>query len=381
MEKSRFLNLLVLIVIFTPEIISILTDLMSIEISSTLLSNFIATLILLLIFSLGSFRMSKPGFAELFIIVSVPVVMVFGIIFTEFSDYSEKKLYWVLAFIVGPMVLLSLARSVIRWGADYTLEKDFLIHSLGLFLVYFFAIVFLGTADVDGRLSVPGLANPIYLSRAIGAILVIIGACGWKIFGPWVTMPLLLIGLVLLFYVGARSPIIALGIALIYYHVRKFSVLLFSVVVLALLILVIPFASSSYIFETNFFSIFHRLDIYKAWYSNMIVSPWFDILFGSGIGTSGARLYEIDSEFYPHNLLLEITLEFGVVGLVLLCFWIYSFLKKCASKLIVSLFLFFFVFSMSSGDIPTNAPLFLVLFTGVLLGMNGTNRRYASTIR
>jgi len=83
--------------------------------------------------------------------------------------------------------------------------------------------------------------------------------------------------------------------------------------------------------------------------------------FITGIGVGNWQLNSPRSLQYPHNSILEIFVEMGVVistAMIILFFW---FVLKFKDSLTLLLFLLFFLFSMFSGSIVDNRGIFFVV--------------------
>lgn len=109
-----------------------------------------------------------------------------------------------------------------------------------------------------------------------------------------------------------------------------------------------------------------RIDFWKKavllWYE----SPWI----GHGIGSFPIYYENNDDRAYPHNLILELLAEFGIIGLVLFgalvfsCVYRMSFSRMRKDPILLCAFLLFLntlINSMSSGDLADNRNLFMAL--------------------
>lgn len=92
--------------------------------------------------------------------------------------------------------------------------------------------------------------------------------------------------------------------------------------------------------------------------------------FGHGIGSFGLLYSSQDIRYYPHNIILEIGVEAGLIGVALflggVCYAVWVILCSDASDMTLQGFtLAFFVFmltnAMVTGDISTNRTLFVAL--------------------
>ena len=98
-------------------------------------------------------------------------------------------------------------------------------------------------------------------------------------------------------------------------------------------------------------------------------------VYGNGLGSWGPMILGLQERHYPHNIIIEILFELGILGLI---FSIYLFRYLFNWKTLYlsnSLAIYFFLLSMSSGDIPGNNFLFLSIF---LVYYN--HRKYSDSI-
>jgi O-antigen ligase len=113
----------------------------------------------------------------------------------------------------------------------------------------------------------------------------------------------------------------------------------------------------------------------EAW-SHFLAHPVF------GLGT-GSFQHIAPTDFYPHNLLLEIGVELGLVGLIIVAgFLVTAWLATARARIlpgparlqaavVTALFSSAVVNAMFSGDIQTNANLWLVAGLALGLAMRG----------
>lgn len=90
-----------------------------------------------------------------------------------------------------------------------------------------------------------------------------------------------------------------------------------------------------------------------------------------GIGTGGYAAISTNDLLYPHNIVLEVASELGVVGLLALAAFVFSVIVRLLrvlasggesagwSGLLLTLFVFALVNAQFSGDVPYNSGLFL----------------------
>ena len=86
-------------------------------------------------------------------------------------------------------------------------------------------------------------------------------------------------------------------------------------------------------------------------------------LFGVGIGLF-QKDYSFASELarYPHNIILEILCEFGLIGITTFTIFILKIISKIKKvpNFLICLFTFYFVNSLLSGDIVGNLEVFVI---------------------
>lgn len=110
-----------------------------------------------------------------------------------------------------------------------------------------------------------------------------------------------------------------------------------------------------------------RIDFFFASVDFWLQKP----ITGHGIGSYALLYFGEDSQHYPHNLLLEIGVELGLIGLVIMSsllvlvvswlFWQYITRDNRESVLLLSLFIYMFLNTMITGDMSINRDLFLIL--------------------
>ena len=249
-------------------------------------------------------------------------------------------------------------------------------------------------------------SNYIALARISGvALLAIFGlfleeAKGWTVKGGLVAVGFLLFWALMV--AGARGPVIAFVISVLVYlfgSVRLSQGVRFNRFALNLGIAVVIIAVFIVIFANqigieviiNRFTVFfqeegggtsasQRWNYYDRAIELLKMSPFF----GAGTGAFGVEYYGEDLRAYPHNILLELWAENGLLGLMLMLVMIgytlgirivrLPFLKAQESVIIrclVVLGCFMLFNSMLSGDINDNRLLF------TFLALNGTALSFA----
>lgn len=109
-----------------------------------------------------------------------------------------------------------------------------------------------------------------------------------------------------------------------------------------------------------------RADLFATGIYYWLQAPFF----GHGIGSFGLLYSGQDIRYYPHNIILEIGVEAGIIGVALfvgaVCYAVWAILRSDARDVVLQgLTLAFFTFmltnAMVTGDISTNRTLFVAL--------------------
>lgn len=286
-----------------------------------------------------------------------------------------EKVIFITYTIVVPLALLH-AAYFFRPAAPGTLallEASLYRHAVPILWVISLCLVLLGKSNDNGRLTLPGIENTIWVSRFVGVLSVVVFCSAarraWRQPLQMVTLALALFGMVL---VGSRAPLLALMVVLVVYHYRhsgKSSALLVLALVAAVLV-VAYFTIGGYVFDTGFYSLYDRLDILSAFdgFSGFPVG-------GFGVGSFGIITTGIDYLFYPHNLMAEVFFEQGFLGLALLLVLVVIVVRDFQFDLRGYLLIYYFVNSLGSGDIPSNNDFFIMVFLCALPLAQGQYRR------
>ena len=232
---------------------------------------------------------------------------------------------------------------------------------IGLFFIF-------STPYLDGRLMLPGIENPIWVSRFAG-VLFLLQAMQWRVGNRKILCLTYLIFLgVILFLGGSRAVALSLMVALIVVGVQsqqKLRIFFLLLLLLGVTSLGYFLGSNSYAFDTNFYSLSYRQVALSNSIEAILHRPWI----GYGLGSSGIVLYGEDVFSYPHNLLFEVLLETGVFGFLVLFIPVGIIVRSGRGSPDVAVLLVFLgLNSMSSGDLVGNAALFYTI-------------AYASTLR
>ncbi|WP_160714450.1 hypothetical protein [Chitinophaga solisilvae] len=243
------------------------------------------------------------------------------------------------------------------------LEKKFLLYSYCLIWFAFFAFLLFRVRDETGRYSIPGLNNPIWFSRFIGMLMIVLLYCE-KPTNKNVVLYFssILIALFLMFAGGSRGPLLAVIITYCFiksYLVSKKKIILILTLIVLLILIGFKFVGG-YLFETNFYSLSERVNLV-----GLFSSLKFDYLKGNGIGSYSISFFGKDVVQYPHNVFLELFIENGIIGVLIFIVVMGIFFKKFQPNIITFLCFFYFLSSLPSGDIPGNNNLYILLYLSI----------------
>lgn len=190
---------------------------------------------------------------------------------------------------------------------------------------------------------------------------------------------------VLLILTGARGPIVFCCICIIAYFMSKkknkslyhinINKPLYSLFVLSFVLFIVIFISKYY--DDALFELMERtmyrlsvlikgvlgmddLDISSSEREIYIIKSWkvitsspVNFLFGTGAGSFGVELFNTDVIGSPHNVILEVWLEFGLVGLLLFSLLLYLMLfrRKSCGNITMYVIIYLFLNLMKSGSL------------------------------
>ena len=198
----------------------------------------------------------------------------------------------------------------------------------------------------------------IYLSLAENVGLVFLSLCLSRkyIFSVFWDYFLMIVSLLLLFALSARGPLFfVLLIVFLNYITHSFKVslsinkrifLVYVISFIAIIFVSVFYWDSLFVILKN---TFFRINIFFESFFNpknmqdssislrielldkafrTIFSNYNSFLFGKGIGSFGIEIFGIDSSIHPHNNIVEILFELGLIGLVLYGFFLISIFYK-----------------------------------------------------
>jgi O-antigen ligase len=256
-------------------------------------------------------------------------------------------------------------------------------------------------ATFDSRFALSADEYPIYLGResadgVILAIYVVLAATRlWTRMAAVAVLPLLLVALIAS---GSRGPVLAFAVGLIVFFgliatsrgARRRLQLVGAALLAAIIVvpLALPSSSIGRAISTLLgsgagLSSNGRSELWAKAFNGFAMRPLF------GLGTGGFASLNPTLP-YPHNLLLEMSVELGIVGLLLILGVIASFTNrlfsawramngrdKIEAATLISLFVMAFVNAMFSGAIQDNSELWVWGAIGVGMSSRLAVRRRA----
>jgi O-antigen ligase len=319
------------------------------------------------------------GFYLLIILLSPLLWMVYG--FPELIGIApgiEKYISFV--FIVIPISFILIEKANLTDIKRLFFVLFILTVALSVLAIFDLAV----TENVNGRLSVLG-GGPIVFARWLG--FGIIYLIVFPIHLKWFRIPLILIFMALILATGSRGPVLSLLITLIIYLALNFHKLFFKLILVSLLFLGLIFTTNvsdklSELGNVNrIFMNFSSRGVKKKSTSARVVfnQRSLELLkeFPLGVGPGNwkemvnkQKPYHLIRHEYPHNILLEIATEYGVLSalifILILIDTLYLGVRKISNvntnlyTLFFYIFVFYLINSFVSGMIVDARILFVV---------------------
>jgi len=327
---------------------------------------------------------------------------IISLAWTPSRIYAQEKILQMATLTFGSFVATSLIVASQR-----SRLKRFLV-ILVLFSIWVVVESFVSAAQMQFQWTVAALGtNYLGLGRVIGiGALICLGYLLY--FAPnnkarWLTGFAIITLLVMLLLLGGRAPFLATlfaGCVPVVVGVRRqprvgvrrsvyILILLALAGILTYMLLNPTIGTSVTLSRVNRLITgiqdFDRLILWQSALEFWAEAP----LSGHGVGAWPVLYYGIDIREYPHNIIFEILVEFGIIGLVLflvsviysvLLLWRGGIARSPLRIILLMLFVNSFINALSTGDIPENRMLFasiglmvFPLFEGV--GARNTRQR------
>ena len=350
-----------------------------------------------------SFVVRCRALVQLLCLLALFAYIVLSLLWTPGQDYARDK---VLAVVT--VVTWSACGSALIVSHEPVRLKRFVGALLALATV-----VALASLGYTGGLLIPALGvNYLNVGRLVG--MGVLCALAYLLFDRDLSLKrllalalLLLLAWVLLSLKG-RAPVLATAVAALVpllgirwlsddrllsrgYEATLLAVLALVVLLLLALLLLGAHMPLSIRRALRSFTPASESDAVRAGFYRAAVALWWRRpLLGYGVGSFGSLYVGMaDISIYPHNLILEILVEHGLLGLALFMLavcqgWralgpVHALRNDPWRMLVLMLFVHAFVNAMFSGDIPGNRVLFAMMglmtgFSGAHLGAESGNR-------
>lgn len=312
-------------------------------------------------------------------------IIVSWAVITPATKYGGDKLieFILVMYLAFMSSFLFYSETEIKKYYKYLLTFNLII----LFLMLFFNEI--SNFAID-RTTI-GTINPIWLARFLGEIIILlIFLIKKRIFlvFKYILIALLIIGII---FTGSKGPLFSLILAFLIVNIsylkKNVSIqkllkgyfkilfvilcLIFFVKEVVLDLFSIDYLKERFVIENSegSYGDHSRFNMFKHAFEYFINQP----LLGNGIGSFGYLFNGYDTRFYPHNIILEIMCELGIIGLTLFIIPIIKSLWKSHKylkyeqndyyiKITITLLIYYFLNSLVSGDLGfSNMRLFLYI--------------------
>ncbi len=346
----------------------------------------------------NTFDAPKISFFSIGLLLLFYAWMIFSLFYTDSESYSlQKTLYFLLNIAAFAVPFFFKQFNIRLFFRVFTIGT--IILAVGLLPFQYFDL--LGSATDPEQTGAYSAIGGLYLSLSEYLGLIVILILTQKTEGPFlkgydVVVVMIVLGLMLL--LGARGPILFVVFVYGLYYLSTIKTIRFTIrtrtlwwmvggtLILAgvlFLMILIPATNALLTHSVDRF-VFMVMDaisgngqdnstgtrlLLMGEAFNGIFKNIDSFLFGYGIGSFGSIIKGIDMRLYPHNMILEIWFELGLVGLSLFVIWILYILLDLRRQPVrfISYWLLLYVFlnlmkSSSLIDIRTEFA-FLALFT------------------
>lgn len=339
-------------------------------------------------------RIGKIHYVWVFFVL----LLISSLFWSRSLNYGTNKLYIILSLLLLPIL----------WGklwVQYFYTYRVLYVLIYLFLLYDYLLnnaldlnLVLGTHY--GRLRAGDNSNEIVVATFFGSGIiymwsfiqkskknkVITKRLIWNLQRVFL-LSVAIFSMALVFLTGSKGPMLAIiGSFFVYYFFKKFNVYylasfsVLAVVGIAFLLMIDVEAAVLSLFPADFHGFISRrffdtssegsynsrLAFFKLTLTSFADKNILAMFFGSGLGDFGYVSEGIDSRQYPHNIFFEILHELGLIGLALFSYMVYYACKLNVKyknhsgeiKWLLIIFYFFFIRSLTTGDLAENFGVF-----------------------
>lgn len=328
--------------------------------------------------------------------------LILPVIFLIFALYSFLSLTWSpgliyakqKVFYIATLVLWSLmGASMIIAQSRERIKRFFVIYIIFAFWIAIESTkAYINNHGVGFVTALGG--NYLGIGRVIGvgALIVLIYSIFWAK-NNWIKIfSLLIFGyfMWILFVAGGRGPFISTFLACLVpifvgwsfskhkgIRIKRYTNQLSMIIAIIIVFLIILYISDNLTTTMNRILVLfddgmgNSAGLRIEWYKSSFVYWGEKPLLGNGIGSWPVINSAVDVRGYPHNIILEIMVELGLIGLIIFimlliialkCFGPWKTVRDDPLKILIFvIFINALVNAMVSGDIPDNRFLFFVL--------------------
>lgn len=338
--------------------------------------------ILFSVFNLKEFNkevIKKKVFSGFFIVFFLFILsFVFQILYRGFFSEETYTLFFRFFTQVLPIIIF-----IVVFYNDHTklnqILNGVLIYGLFFYLMLFFTYDLSGLSNLERKYFRDEVGiSPIQLSRLSGFIFIsafFFILSQRRLFLKAVGFILILISIYFLILGGSRGPFIFLFLTFLIVYFIKYGLntKLIRLILLSFILIFLIFISfpefSNFLLRFNEFQDYDSMLRYKR--IEFFLQNFLNFsIFIFGLGPGGFNY--VSSLSYPHNIFLELYIEYGIFGILLFSSMIIIIFKgyRLFSKgyddvnfiCLFAIFIYFLLSSLVSGDIIGNRALFFLFF-------------------
>lgn len=310
------------------------------------------------------------------------LVFLFWIIYLCFSTiyspsilYGTNKLLFITFYYIFGLVLMFS-------NIAYNINKHSIFMALVMLVVMYFSFgtpieALSNTNNKFYRLGSEAESNPIVLARGLGLIIILMlfsFNIRKSVISKILIISVIFITFLYMFVSGSKGPALSLFLSLIFLNILFTDGIKYKLIGVVFVCL-FAFSIKYFDFGDGFLaerylnqgSATSRFDQYKLIINSIVDSNPINLIFGYGLGGYSYISSGTDIRDYPHNLILEVVYELGVVGFFLLI-WLflypihmqYKYKKKINAYTVI--LLFFIINAQFSGDLLSNTMWIIFAF-------------------
>lgn len=305
----------------------------------------------------NSFTTLNFSFVSIGLLLLFYAWMIFSLFYSASEEYStEKTSYFLLNIAAFSVPFFFKEFSIRRFMQAFTVGT--VVLAVGLLPFQYFDL--LDTPAESDQVGSYSAIWGLYLSLSEYLGLVVIWLLTKKeevIFNRWADIAIVMVVLMVMVLLGARGPIIFVCIVGVLYFLSSIHFIRFTIkkktliwlgagalLLLAVLFLMTRFEATQTLLAHSFYRfiflvkgvLFGDAQEHSASVRILLMQEAFNgifksidsFLFGFGIGSFGIITRGFDIRLYPHNMILEVWFELGLIGLALFLTWIVFVLLK-----------------------------------------------------